>query len=334
MTIISYAKSCVGLLTRLLDIRGNKVPVFTFHRVVDLSFTDSLDRTLILSPAQFEIIITYISSKFNVVGLEYLLSGNSITKRCCVITFDDGWADNFTNAFPLLKKLGLTATIFITTSLIGSSKRIWFDQLSDIIHHVYSFPEKRLRFCRLLDCPGLIRADKASLYCEIATSLKKHHADKIAELLEALRCEFALDIRCDRSFLTWEELKEMSSSGISFGSHCINHSILTSLSSFEQKKEIFESKEILVNSGVRYVDCISFPNGEFNQDILDLAEAAGYRIAFYASTKKKWPGYSPILSGRISITSQTATDPGMFHYVLFVAGLRGALLDAGVLGRI
>ena len=73
-------------------------------------------------PHDFEQQMTYLKSEFTVISLsefQTLRETNvSLPDKLAVITFDDGYEDNFQYAFPILKKMGLPATIFISTGFV------------------------------------------------------------------------------------------------------------------------------------------------------------------------------------------------------------------------
>ena len=77
--------------------------------------------------------IQFLKKKFEVVHLEELLSnvlsGRQIGRHCA-ITFDDGWLDNYTQAFPILTKYQIPATIFLSTGLIGTNRLFWPEEFS------------------------------------------------------------------------------------------------------------------------------------------------------------------------------------------------------------
>jgi len=79
-------------------------------------------------PEQFEQHLHYIkNSHHTVVSLDdieqYLLSGSTLPENAVAITLDDGFEDNYTQAFPLLQKYELSASIFLATGVIGASNK-------------------------------------------------------------------------------------------------------------------------------------------------------------------------------------------------------------------
>lgn len=115
------------------------VPVLMYHRVSTLTDRESrspLIRDLTVSPEDFENQIKYLAEN----GFTFLLAreveaalrqGRSLPERAVAITLDDGYRDNFSNVFPILRKYGARATVFLVTDNIGRKDRLsWGDLLA------------------------------------------------------------------------------------------------------------------------------------------------------------------------------------------------------------
>jgi len=111
--------------------------IFYYHRVCDPEDDFLASPDLVVSNNNFEKQMQFIKEEFNVLPLDVAIGhfkkGKRLSCRDIAITFDDGYIDNYINAYPILKKYGISATIFITTGYIGSSNLLWWDRLSLII---------------------------------------------------------------------------------------------------------------------------------------------------------------------------------------------------------
>src|SRR5215813_30515 len=136
-TLLGQALVRGGLWERRLRTwaERNTVIILTYHRVAE-----TWDRTLdysqpgmVVTDATFERQIAILKQHFEVVTLGALLpDGAHGTRRVrprCVITFDDGWRDNYDRAFPILQRHGLPATVFLATDFIGSDRVFWHTEL-------------------------------------------------------------------------------------------------------------------------------------------------------------------------------------------------------------
>src|SRR5438477_1528660 len=104
-------------------------------------------------PTAFEQHMRFLSRCYRVMPLMELVERNrrgDIPHRAVAITFDDGYRDNYQYAFPILKKYGLPATIFVTTGAIETGKLLWHDRIFDAFRYTavtrarlksFEFPE-------------------------------------------------------------------------------------------------------------------------------------------------------------------------------------------------
>jgi len=130
--------------TRLYKIaHQGKILILVYHRVL----RDREEKTQLVQPGMyvtdtvFEKQIQFLCDNYEMVSFESLLKlwrdkGVNRFTRYCVITFDDGWADNYTCAFPILKRHHVPATIFLATSYIGTNQRFWTDKIAYLVGNV------------------------------------------------------------------------------------------------------------------------------------------------------------------------------------------------------
>ena len=115
-----FLKTTLYFLLNLLPSKkeGNQVIILMYHSVSNSKTFFSV------SPQVFEKQINYlVSNKYNIVSLDKLVgyfNNQSIPPRTVLITFDDGYEDNYSNVFPIFKKYKVSATIFISTSMVGT----------------------------------------------------------------------------------------------------------------------------------------------------------------------------------------------------------------------
>jgi len=108
------------------------VPVIMYHNIDENSVASRLS----VSPESFKRQMNFLKShKYNVVKLEDLaemLKGGKLPSKTIAITFDDGYENNYTSAYPVLKKLGLQATIFIIPAMIGTDGYLTWGQVMEM----------------------------------------------------------------------------------------------------------------------------------------------------------------------------------------------------------
>jgi peptidoglycan/xylan/chitin deacetylase (PgdA/CDA1 family) len=262
---------------RLLGIR--EVTVLMYHRVVDGK--DMLDRNVVTGDRiSFYKQIAYLASKCNIVSFDELdmyRSGDaSSPKRAVVITFDDGYRDNYEVAYPILQKMKATATIALTTGFIGGHELFWWDKLAYCIHR-----SKKTSITS--DYTGKISLHDEEKAIRVIQSLLKTHSDPMKnkilnEMLQKLEAPL---ISGDQVFLTWEEINEMSLHGITFVPHTVSHPILTKISLHDAKKEIMDSKRAVESAVGKKTVVFVYPNGkteDMSEELDEFLKQRGFRF--------------------------------------------------------
>jgi len=130
--IRSLAESCLNgfksIRSRILNLFDQPVVVLIYHRVTNLPHDPQL---LAVSPENFSMQMRYLRDHFPVLRFE------DDWKRCeqpsVIVTFDDGYADNFLEALPIIEEVGIPATFFLSSAAIGSIEEFWWDELERLI---------------------------------------------------------------------------------------------------------------------------------------------------------------------------------------------------------
>jgi peptidoglycan/xylan/chitin deacetylase (PgdA/CDA1 family) len=130
--ITSSSSENTSLAQETLEKRSENIPVLYYHSVMVEPGNE-----LRIPPEQFEAQIKYLSEHdYHVISLDQLYrfyyENGTLPKNPVVITFDDGYEDNYTNAYPILKKYGYNATVFAVTSYISSKGYMSWDQLQEL----------------------------------------------------------------------------------------------------------------------------------------------------------------------------------------------------------
>ena len=222
----------------------------------------------------------FLSHNFDVVSLDRMITlvnngHEEELKGKCSITFDDGWRDNYQNAFSVIRDFKMPVTIFLSVHHIDTGETFWPEKIN------YLFQKMSLKtlqeFC-----------SQNHLSIDLNKSIQKREIDPLIEQLKRMndkeREDFyrkllrqsKLGLPKIRLLMNWNEILEMQSSGVIFGSHSLNHKILTSLSKKQAYTEINDSYEILKKRGVRPATVFCYPNGDYNKELIDLVKKAGY----------------------------------------------------------
>ncbi len=288
-TLLHYSGAFV--LWRLFRQRilGKKeVCVLGLHRVLtkdEQARSNSLDG-MVLSDVTFARLLGYLERRFHVVSLETLLAGETAgadrSKPRCLVTFDDGWGDTYTTAYPLLKKFAIPATVFVATGSIESRGGFWGERL----RRAWKDPASRAKMKSFLS-GALAEQDAASALENSAEWLKHMPAEKRCSLLERLLpAENSGDTDEADSMLTWNQVIEMSRDGVEIGAHTVTHPLLSYESDSTVERELHMSKQTLEQKLGRKVWAFAYPNGDWDERVRRWVERVGYKCAF--TTKPGW----------------------------------------------
>jgi peptidoglycan/xylan/chitin deacetylase (PgdA/CDA1 family) len=195
-----------------------------------------------------------------------------------VITFDDGYKNVFTCAYPILRKYHVPATIFLTTGHTETDNPFWWDKVNHII--------KDTTLTRLeleeageysLTTPNQrLKARRAITKC--LEGLPEERKSQLIQRMETL-AGGSLPALNETATLSWNQIEEMSHHDITFGSHTATHPILTRISPEQANHEIYRSKKDIEEHLGKPVNLFSYPNGErgdFNNDIKQLLKDNGF----------------------------------------------------------
>ncbi len=274
----------------LIPKRHQKHPcvILLYHRIVD-------DNSIYLNKGpvvhhhieHFAREIEFLNRAFQIVSIDELFcaikTGRGFERPSVVITFDDGYLDNYTLAYPVLKKHGVPAVIYLTTGLIGTMGRTWPDQIELALLKTQkeSFAMPELFDDELIHIRT--QHEKEIANRRIAEKLKQlwdHERMRfMGMLLAALGQDEELLNNQERIMLNWSEVQKMANDGITFGSHSHSHPILSRLPIDEAKKEILLSKKCIEEHLGAEVKHFAFPNGraeDFSDELRDYCREIGF----------------------------------------------------------
>ncbi len=272
----------------LTHLQG-KVVILTYHRVISVKELNQnfIQPGMYVRADVFEKQMQFLKEHFQILSFTELLNlwnekTFDETKRYCVITFDDGWLDNYTNAYPVLKKYDIPATIFLPTAFISTDKWFWPDKISYLLMNfcnsskIHEFGESLRKLLSKYDWLSSLNIEKIDSAIESCKNLPEEDVDCLIREMSNI---LGLKIPDERLLINWKEIKKISKHGVSFGSHSCNHKILTKLSTTEIKKELEDSLHTLQKKRINYIPVFCYPNGSYNKEITVMVKAAGYQAA-------------------------------------------------------
>ena len=290
--------------------------VLTYHRVCEGTGPDPWH--LRVSPAHFREQVDVLSRVADVVPLTEM-SRHLRVKRgdrpIVSITFDDGYADNLTEALPLLEHYGLPATVFVATSWIGHEEPFWWDALASIVLGTHPLPAE----LELETGPSTFRwsADRkqkragcisAAERMALTTKIRQY----MLELEDGSRAKFAgslaslvgrpLEADDGSRPMTVDELKRLNTSDlIDIGAHTMTHCSLPTRPESEQAAEIFGSRATCEKLLGFAPNTFSYPYGDHNSTVRRLVAEAGFELACTNEQELAWANVDPLLTARFVV---------------------------------
>jgi peptidoglycan/xylan/chitin deacetylase (PgdA/CDA1 family) len=272
---------------RLVERSGRNAQILIYHRVND----EGDPYFGGIPPALFERQMAYLASRFTVLPLEDLVSAlgeRTLPPNAVAVTLDDGYRDNYLEAFPIFRRHSIPATIFLATSAIGSDRALWHDAVFS------AFRETKAPALDSFGPRGIGGAlgtagERLAVQQEVLGYLRavpdEERAEAVVRLREVLRVGPTPAV--PGLMLSWDEAREMSRGGIRFGSHTVSHPLLSRVGSDRARRELEDSKSIIEERlGVPVVG-FAYPNGtlaDYLPETKTLLREAGYRFAVTTSS--------------------------------------------------
>jgi peptidoglycan/xylan/chitin deacetylase (PgdA/CDA1 family) len=261
--------------------------ILMYHRVTNLA-RDPYQ--LAVSPANFAQHLEHLARTCTVLPLIDLIEAvqaRAMPLRAIAITFDDGYVDNYREAYPLLKAAGLPATIYVTSGTINSAREFWWDDLDRIISRPAHVPARlRLQMPdRVYEWPTVTTEQRTAARLALHAVLHPQTVAAREQALEQL-CEWAgvgRDGRPDYRAVTDAQLREIAADRlIDIGSHTVNHPSLAALPREEQCAEIARGREMLEARLGKPLKTFAYPYGtrqDYTSETADIVRAEGFRAA-------------------------------------------------------
>ena len=261
------------------------VLALTYHRIGD-GRTSLFDRGLWSADAEaFGEQIRFCKSHVDVIAPGDLpVVVNRRTGRYLLITFDDGYRDNYEVAFPILKAEGVPATFFIATGFVDTPRLPWWDEIAWMVR---TSNKRSLDMKGWLDAPvPMDEPERERAVRALLRGFKAASADAADRYLAAV-ADVTGSGRCGVDggdlWMTWKMVREMRASGMTIGGHSSAHIVLARATAERQREEILGCGRRLSDETGDPMHYFSYPVGgrqSFNAATRECLREAGVRYAF------------------------------------------------------
>lgn len=240
------------------------------------------------SSAEFAAHLEYLSKHNRVLSLgetvDNLKNGKPLPPNPAVVTIDDGYADVYEIAFPLLKKFAFPATLFVVTDFLDRKCWLWTDFMRYVLQTTKS-ENLRIEFGggEKIEMKLTDEIDRLELASRVNSKLKRLPNEvkeaKIKEIADGLNVKLPELPSDEFAPVTWQQAREMDANRLSVESHTVTHPILTNVNQTELDFELRTSKKRLENNLGKTIKHFCYPNGTLNSAVRKATENAGYESA-------------------------------------------------------
>jgi peptidoglycan/xylan/chitin deacetylase (PgdA/CDA1 family) len=253
----------------------------TFHRVLDdtsYETTNSLPG-IVIRESSFRELLRNVKRRYELVTLTGIAPGTPSSRIRVAVTFDDGWRDNYTTAFPIVLEHRVPITVFICPAVLDQDFPFW--------------PERATALLRATR-PG----SKPEQFADKIEALKRTSPEMRERYFAALNAEacepHSPPCTIDRT-LSWSEIAEMDKAGVCFGSHTDTHQILTSGPVHLAREEVRQSREALEAALGKPCHAFAYPNGNWSPETRQIVKEIGFTRAV-TTQQGAWASESDFLA--------------------------------------
>ena len=303
---MAFAKF-VSLLERLQPQRANLLRVLTYHRVDEPDAHPELYPGLIsATPAAFDEQMEYLSTRFRVLSMTEAMDALNrrieIPPKAVLVTFDDAYVDFAEHAWPIMRRYGIPATLFVPTGFPDHPERVfWWDRLHDAL---------RTTDVERLDTPlGAFVLKTAARRQQCFRRLRKHvkslpHAEAMAFVDDTAKKLHARPAQ--NRVLSWAELRRLGGEGVQLGAHTRNHPMMDRIDADTARSELSGSLADLEREIGSVLPIFAYPSGHANGDLAAALKQQGITLGF--TTRRGINNLNrldPLLLRRINVGRQT-----------------------------
>jgi peptidoglycan/xylan/chitin deacetylase (PgdA/CDA1 family) len=300
-------------LARLARSRARGV-VLRYHALTDDAAPVVYAAPDICLPvAAFRLQMAFVKRAYTVLPLDALVDavvgGGRLPSRALAITFDDGYADNHRLGLPVLRALGLPATVYVATGAVADAAPFWVAAVraialgADDVLPMPDGPGHRL------DGLGGRTAAAKSLTRALVPMAPEARAAWLADAARAAGVDLVAALA--GTMLDWAQIRELAAEGWTIGAHTVTHSNVTLVDAARAEREIAGSRDALAAAIGRPVRHFCYPNsggqhGYFDAAVTELLRRLDFRSATTSRPGALRPGADPFLLPRLGVTPRLA----------------------------
>jgi peptidoglycan/xylan/chitin deacetylase (PgdA/CDA1 family) len=291
-----------GGVTSAARRHQGRLVVVTFHRVLPEQYRDRYHIPgIVITPEELDWTITYLKRSYTIGRLDQVHvrheAGLAPARPLLAITFDDGYADNFIYARPVLEKHGVTSTFFVPAAFIGRDRLPWYDSLGFALTPASRRTDVERGILARHEL-GHVAEDEPQVVIDAAKRIRPHIRQALVESLRPSR------VPAWARTMNPDEIVALAAAGHEIGAHTMTHPILNACDDSSLDWELRGSKSVLERLVGHEVTSLAYPNGDQDARVLRAVRGAGYMRAVTTQWGTNERGRERLLLSRCDIDAR------------------------------
>jgi peptidoglycan/xylan/chitin deacetylase (PgdA/CDA1 family) len=300
-------------------VGGRRVLILSYHRVVE-SFAREAGNglpTLNIEQKTFRRHLEVLQESHDIVRIDDALSVLDGTRRAArdvaVITFDDGYRDVYTWAFPVMREMRVPGIVYVPSALIGTDRRLGHDRLHSALAKMVERGIPPVALCVGGEGERWLTAafeGGADAYLALERLIERHPTPGLFRLMDELEDRLGLTgakVPEGQLPMTWDMLREMDAHGVETGAHTADHTVLTLQPLPEARREIAECKSVIEKQLRKPVRHFAYCNGYYSAGVVQALQAEGFVSAVTTEDMPNVPGVDPFALKRKVLWERSST---------------------------
>lgn len=313
MSAIAKSSTFDRFVETLENVDGQRpgfLRVLTYHRVDEPARRPWLDPGLISAvPKEFDEQMAYLAAHYQPVTVSDILAAvksrniKDLPPRAVLVTFDDGYCDFLEQAWPILKRHKIPATLFVPTAYPNHQEQtFWWNDLYQVIQNTH----KEILNTSIGTFVLTDNVSRNQAYQRLKNYMKTLNHSEAILIVRELCSQFAVQPAAN-NVLSWDALRKLNKEGLTLGAHTRTHPLLNRISLEEVREEVVGSFQDLQREIGFALPIFAYPSGEFSDDVVNILKHEGFSLAFTTERGiNQLATMNPLRMQRINVGGKTS----------------------------
>ena len=309
LTESSAMSGFVTLLERTDSEGTDLLRILTYHRVDYADTRPSLYPRVTVTPQAFATQMRFLADHYHPVSIPELLDATlsespALPPRAVLVTFDDAYCDFAEQAWPIMQRYHIPATLFVPTAFPDHPERaFWWDRLYQALR---TTPRRDTLETPVGDLPLGTAEQRERALLQLRDYVKTRPHAEAMSWVEQICTE--LEARPpEPSVLSWDTLRQLAGQGVTLGAHTRTHPLMNRVSPQEAYAEAVGSLQDLQAQTGSPLPIFAYPSGGFNDEVVAGLAREGFALAFTTERGlNRWPFTEPLRLQRINVGPRTS----------------------------